>query len=81
MQLPTAALGTSGGGRILVDPTAQDTVTTFNRVFEVDVALPESIEPQWLGQRMKVRFDHGTRPLASQVYRELRQIFLTRFGV
>ena len=81
MQLPTAALGTSGGGRILVDPTAQDTVTTFNRVFEVDVALPESIEPQWLGQRMKVRFDHGTRPLAYQVYRELRQIFLTRFGV
>lgn len=80
-RLPTAALGSQGGGDILVDPTAGDLVTTFSRVFEVDVALPESAEQEWLGQRMKVRFDHGSKPLGFQVYRKMRQIFLTRFGV
>ncbi|MEP0202183.1 MAG: hypothetical protein ABJ084_16175 [Halioglobus sp.] len=80
-QLPTPSLGTEGGGLILVDPRASDGVTTLARVFEVDVGLPLEAQPEFLGQRMKVRFDHGTMPLAQQVYRELRQLFMSQFGV
>ena len=54
---------------------------TFSRVFELDVTLPQAAEPMLLGQRVSVRFDHGMKPLFYQVYRGLRQVFLSRFGI
>ena len=81
MKLPATSLGTEGGGNILVDPTAADGLTTFSRIFELDVVLPETVEPMLLGQRVSVRFDHGTKPLYYQIYRGLRQVFLARFGI
>ena len=81
MKLSSASLGTEGGGNILVDPTSGDGVTTFSRVFELDVTLPQAAEPMLLGQRVSVRFDHGMKPLFYQAYRGLRQVFLSRFGI
>ena len=81
MKLPATSLGTEGGGHILVDPTAGDGLTTFSRIFELDVMLPETVDPMLLGQRVSVRFDHGMKPLFYQVYRGLRQVFLARFGI
>jgi len=33
------------------------------------------------GQRVRVRFDHGTEPIGFQVYRSIRQVFLRLFDV
>ncbi len=80
-QLPTAAFGTSGGGRIAVDPRQTDGRTTLERVFEIEISLPENFQTHFLGRRMTVRFDHGYKPLGLQLYRALRQLFLRKFSV
>jgi putative peptide zinc metalloprotease protein len=80
-KLPSPALGSQGGGRIIVDPRSEDGLTTLERVFEIDVGLPPEAETSFMGQRMYVRFDLGYKPLALQAYRSLRQLFLRRFSV
>jgi putative peptide zinc metalloprotease protein len=80
-QLPTAALGSAGGGPIAVDPRDANGQTTMERVFEVEIGLPQAADAEYLGSRMFVRFDHGYRPVGLQLYRSLRQLFLRRFSV
>jgi putative peptide zinc metalloprotease protein len=80
-QLPTAALGSMGGGRIAIDPRGENGVTTLERVFEIDIGLPPEVQSSFLGQRMYVRFDLGYKPAGLQLYRSLRQLFLRRFSV
>ena len=81
MQLPTAALGSMGGGRIAIDPREADGRSTLERVFEIDIGLPPVATNSFLGQRMYVRFDLGYKPAGLQLYRSLRQLFLRRFSV
>ena len=78
-RLPSAALGTRGGGLFAVDPTDSDGVTILQDVFHLELQLEEPIHR--LGGRAYVRFDHGQEPLAQQWYRTLRQLFLSRFHV
>jgi putative peptide zinc metalloprotease protein len=80
-RLPTAALGIAGGGRFAVDPRDREGRATMERVFELEVALPEEVHSDYLGRRMYVRFDHGWQPVGVQMYVALRQLFLRRFGV
>jgi putative peptide zinc metalloprotease protein len=80
-ELPTPALGLSGGGLIPTRPNDPDGVKTVERVFLLDLALPEEMPPAAFGERVFVRFDHGNEALARQGYRRLRQLFLGRFGV
>jgi putative peptide zinc metalloprotease protein len=80
-QLPTAALGTAGGGPFAVDPRQGDGRQTLARVFEFDLALPKDAPARFLGNRVYVRFDHGYEPIGLQLYRSLRQLLLRRFDV
>ena len=80
-QLPTAALGTMGGGPFATDPGDQNGRTTLERIFEIEIDLPPEGRTEYLGARMYVRFDHGYEPLGIQAWRSLRQLFLRRFGV
>jgi putative peptide zinc metalloprotease protein len=80
-ELPTPALGLAGGGRIPTRPDDPDGVRTVERVFTIDLALPESMRPAAFGERVHVRFEHGWEPPAWQGLRRLRQLFLGRFGV
>lgn len=80
-ELPTAALGTQGGGLIPVAPNDPNGVKTIARVFLVDLSLPPTVTPAAFGERVYIRFDHGYEPLAWQGIRRLRQLFLSRFGV
>jgi putative peptide zinc metalloprotease protein len=80
-QLPTPALGISGGGTVPVDPSAADGMTTLERVFEFDVLMAEAPDESLLGRRVRVRFDHGFEPLGFQAYRSLRQVFLRLYDV
>lgn len=80
-ELPTAALGLAGGGRIPTQANDPNGVKTIERVFMVDLALPAETPPAAFGERVHVRFGHGWEPLAWQGLRRLRQLFLSRFGV
>ena len=80
-QLPSRALGTAGGGRIAVDPLDENGLTALEKVFQFELALAEPASSEYFGQRVYVRFDHGSEPLASQWQRSLRQLFLERLGV
>ncbi len=80
-QLPTAALGFTGGGSFATDPRDSEGRRTLERIFEIEINLPPEGSTEYLGTRMYVRFDHGFEPLGIQVWRALRQLFLRRFGV
>jgi len=80
-QLPTAALGTSGGGPFAVDPRDSNGTLTLQRVFEFEIVLPKEAPTDFLGNRIYVRFDHGYEPIGFQLYRSLRQLLLRQFGV
>jgi putative peptide zinc metalloprotease protein len=79
--LPTTALGTEGGGALPVDPRDNHAATALERVFQIDVELPRDARHINVGGRAYLRFDHGRAPLAIQWYRQLRQLFLSRFDV
>ena len=80
-QLPSAALGSTGGGRFAVNPSDGKGVTTLDRVFQLDLALPPEAQSAYLGARVFVRFDHGWEPAGLQIYRALRRLLLRRFNV
>ena len=81
LNLPSAALGTAGGGVVPVDPTDPEGLRALETLFQLDLSLPEEVKDPHIGGRVYVRFEHGTMPLAMQWYRSLRQIFLRKFYV
>ena len=80
-QLPTAALGSAGGGPFAVDPRDNQGVTALGRIFQLELALPVELRSSYLGTRVFVRFDHGFEPVGFQIYRALRQLLLRKFDV
>ena len=80
-RLPTAALGTAGGGPFAVDPMDPQHTRTLERVFQFDLALPPDALIEAVGQRVYVRFDHSPEPIARRGYRSLRRLFLRQLGV
>ena len=80
-QLPTPALGTSGGGSFAIDPSDNKGRKSLERVFEYELQLPSGFRSTYLGGRVHIRFDHGFEPLGLQMYRSLRQLFLRTFNV
>ena len=79
--LPNPALGTQGGGELVVDPRDGSGLKTFEKVFQIDVSLPPEEAVKHIGGRVFVLFKHGTEPAGLQIYRALRQLLLRRFGV
>ena len=77
--LPSPVLATFGGGPIPVDPGDEKHTRALEVVFEVDLPLPEAAGSNRLGERVYVRFDHGTRTLGWRLARDVRQVFLRRF--
>jgi len=79
--LPSAILGSVGGGEIAIDPTERSGTKTFQKMFQFDIELERPLDPAFVGGRVYVRFDHGFEPLAFQWYRSIRQVFMSRFNV
>mgnify|MGYP001554687393 CR=1 FL=1 len=85
--LPSQALTTANGGVITADPRDTKTVRAFERLFQFDVALPDSGPPEaaaalaasGFGARVYVRFDFAWEPIGTMIYRRLRQGLLDRF--
>ncbi len=77
-QLPSAALGERGGGPFAMDAADADGLRSLEPVFLYDVFLANRTLER-VGGRAWVRFDHGTEPLAFQLYRRASQLFLKQF--
>lgn len=82
-RLPSAALGTQGGGPFVTDPQDPDGLQTLSPILEVDVEL-ESMTSEidkYIGGRIYAKFNHEKKPMAQHWYRSLRQLFLSQFDV
>ena len=79
-RLPSKALSQDGGGNITTDPFDKDGVKTRDQYFQFEVALPDSVKNQNIGQRVYVRFSHGSEPMAWQWYRSFEELFLDELG-
>jgi len=79
-RLPSKALAQEGGGKIPTDPFDQDGVKTRDQYFQFEIALPDDIDGQHIGQRVHVRFNHGYEPIGWQWYRSLEELFLNELG-
>ncbi len=79
--LPSLALSTMGGGKIVLDPSDPEQPRALENLMHIELepVRSDSVEP--LGTRAYVRFSHGNEPLGFRMYRALRQIFLRRFNV
>jgi putative peptide zinc metalloprotease protein len=80
-ELPSAALGSEGGGQVPLDPHDPKGQKAMKRLFQIDLALPAQDGLVNVGGRVYVRFDHGWDSLLAQWYRQGRQLFLARFNV
>ncbi len=78
-RLPSAALGTAGGGPIAVDPGAGDRVTPLVRVFELAVAPLAPLPAARVDGRAWVRFEHAAEPLLPRALRALQRLVLAKF--
>ncbi len=80
--LPSKALGGSGGGVFTVDPGDPKGVKTLQRVFQIDLVLPENVRAATaFGSRAYVRFNHNWEPVGLQIWRRLRQLLLSQLQV
>ena len=80
LSLPSRALGAAGGGDIAVDTTDAAGTTAVNKVFQLDLALPEHSIASGLGTRAYVRVNHGREALAQQWLRSARQLLLNKLS-
>ena len=80
-ELPSSALGAAGGGDVAVDASDARGRTATDRVFQIELALPEGTAVSGVGGRAYVRLDHGRESLWRQWARRLRQLLLSRLKV
>lgn len=79
-KLPSKALAQQGGGAIQTDPFDNEGVKTRDQYFQFEVAMPENITASHVGQRVFVKFSHGSEPMALQWYRSFEELFLNELG-
>jgi putative peptide zinc metalloprotease protein len=83
LELPSAALGTFGGGDIAVDAVSREASTNkaLEKYFQVDLELNTGVVVSGLGERAYILFDHGSEPIALQWLRKARQLVLSQLAV
>ena len=80
-RLPSLALSTMGGGKIVVDPRDSDVPMALEKLFVLNLQLDSAEDINKVGGRVYVRFDHGQEALVGRIYRSLRQLFLRQLNV
>ncbi|MEV8466145.1 peptidase M50 [Fluviibacterium sp. DFM31] len=80
-ELPARALSPDGGGTLAVDPTDPEGKRLLIPAFQMDLVAEGEAVPPRVGERVWVRFDHGSEPIAPRLYRAVRQLFLSQFSV
>ncbi|UHC18633.1 biotin/lipoyl-binding protein [Methylobacterium currus] len=80
-EVPSLALTPQGGGVIAVDSTTGDKPRALQSIFVFDVQVAGGIPLDVIGERVHVRFDHGSEAIGWRLLRGLRQLFLSQFRV
>jgi putative peptide zinc metalloprotease protein len=80
-ELPSMTLSLQGGGKIGLDPNKPGDGKSVEKLFVLDLELPEGEQATYFGGRVYVRFEHEPEPLAQQWFREVRRAFLKKFNV
>jgi putative peptide zinc metalloprotease protein len=80
-RLPSKALALAGGGPFATDPRDSSELKTLARTFQFDLELEENVSDLTFGTRAYVRFEHPGSPLVFQLWRRVRQLFLSRLSV
>jgi putative peptide zinc metalloprotease protein len=80
-RLPSAALGSRAGGAIAVDARDDSGLTTLQRVFAFDIAVPFDRATQYVGSRVLVRFEHAPSPLLPRWYDHARRTLMDEIGL
>jgi putative peptide zinc metalloprotease protein len=80
-ELPSPALGQSGGGQIPMDPSDSGGTKTLESLFEFELELPPEVPAHFLGSRVHVRFAHPAEPIGVRLWQGLRRLFLSQFHV
>jgi putative peptide zinc metalloprotease protein len=83
-RLPSPALGLHAGGPVLTDPASASGDEAIEPFFEIRIRpAADDLERYALrsGQRLVVRFELASKPLAVQWWRQLRQMFQKRFAI
>jgi putative peptide zinc metalloprotease protein len=78
-ELPSAAMGDRAGGPFPIEAGDADGTRSAEPVFIVDLAVDSSALRR-VGGRVWVRFDHGSAPIAYQLWRRTQQVFLRLVG-
>ena len=83
LELPSAALGTLGGGSIAVDSQTNEVNASkaLKKHFQVDLELSAGVTVSGLGERAYILFNHGSEPIAQQWLRKARQLVLSQLAV
>lgn len=79
-RLVNLALSSAGGGRAALDPRQTKEPKTLESWFAFELDLPQT-RALALGEHVYVRFEHGAEPLATRLYRSVRQLFMRQFTV
>jgi putative peptide zinc metalloprotease protein len=79
--LPSAALGQGGGGRVVIDPRDEHQTTALENLFEFEVALPPQLQLRHLGSRVYVTVRHAPEAIGWRWWRASRRAFLSHLGV
>jgi putative peptide zinc metalloprotease protein len=74
------ALSSAGGGAAALDPRQTKEPQTLDPWFAFELELPQT-PALTLGEHVYVRFEHGSEPPASRIYRAVRQLFMRQFTV
>jgi putative peptide zinc metalloprotease protein len=74
------ALSSAGGGVAALDPRQSKEPKTLDPWFAFELELPHT-PTLTLGEHVYVRFEHGAEPLATRLYRSVRQLFMRQFTV
>ncbi|MFE1601322.1 peptidase M50 [Methylobacterium sp. ID0610] len=80
-EVPSLALTPQGGGLIPVDSTTGEKPRALQSIFVFDVQVAGGIPLDVIGERVYVRFDHGSEAIGWRLLRGLRQLFLSQFRV
>jgi putative peptide zinc metalloprotease protein len=78
-ELPSLALAIEGGGEIATDPSSREQMQTFEKYFQIDIAMP-GLTLKRVGERVYVRFEHEPEPLLYRWYRSIRRMLLRRLN-
>lgn len=80
-EIPSAVLTTEGGGEYATVTAEKGLLKSTQRMFQFEVMLETEFPIQHLGERVYIKFIRPPEPLGFQIYRTIRQLFLSRFDV